>query len=428
MLNRKQLTLIQKFMLMILVLPTMIGVAGWSAVGSSLENLRGNLRGNASGSNSTPSFSGQSSAGFLPGTCQDQLPTIHWLGEGKKSYTLEAGFDTFIVKRLPFRFDLEAGTVNNAGERVYQATANERVWSCQGNCQLPAVHHEGYQIGDFGPGTRINLVVIDDDGLEQNNDQRKNWWAVNDPLTPYLVIDDQQMVEYLTLDLPSQGTWYYYANDSIGIAATCIEPSPPTATPTMTPTASATATVPPTATATASATPSATATATATDTATATPTATPTATETASATPTATLIPRVTTTPRVEPSMTITPTETLATPPPTALELLFFRANTSAAQVELQWESVLEMDLFGFQLWRSSNGERADAQLLTTQTIRSRGTATTGAAYRFTDTDVTIGVTYTYWLYRVNSDTTGADIDSTTAQPLHHYYLPLVGN
>lgn len=418
MVNSKQRTLIQKFMLMILVLPTMLGIAGWSALGSSLENLGGNLRGNGGGNNSAPSFSTQSSAAFLPGTCQDQLPNIRWLGEGKKSYTLDAGFDTFIVKRQPFRFDLEAGTVNDAGKRVYQATTNERVWSCQGNCQLPAIYHDSYQIGDFGPGTRINLVVIDDDGPQQNNDQRKNWWAVNDPLTPYLVIDDQQMVEYITLDLPSQGTWYYYANDSIGIAATCIEPSPPTATPTMTPTATETA--------------SATPTATPTDTATATPTATPTATETASATPTATatatLVPRVTATPRVEPSMTITPTETLATPPPTALELLYFRANTSTTQVELQWESVLEMDLFGFQIWRSSNGERADAQLLTTQTIRSRGTASTGAAYRFTDTNVTTGVTYTYWLYRVNSDTTGADIDSLTAQPLNHYYLPLIGN
>ncbi len=412
MINRKKLTIIQKFMLIILVLPTLIGIAGWSAVGSSIDNAITGQRAAA--------LHLQRSTAVLPGTCQAELPIIRWLGEGGTTYTLEAGFDTFIVKRLPFRFDLEAGTVNAAGETVYQAAPKERVWSCQGNCQLPAVYHDAYRIGDFGPGTRLNLVVIDDDGLEQNNDQRKNWWAVNEPLAPYLVIEDQQMVQYLSLDIPSQGTWYYYANDSIGVVATCSEPSLPTPTPTTT------ATETPTATATE--TPTATATETATETPTATPTVTPTATETATATPTATetVIPRVTPTPRVEPSMTITPTETLATPPPTALELLFFAAAAQSDQVALQWESVLELDLYGFQLWRSSNGQRVDATLLTQQTIRSRGTASTGATYSYIDNAVTTGVTYTYWLYKVNRDATGADVASATAQPAHHHYLPLI--
>jgi len=411
MLARKQLQVIQKWMMVLLVLPTLLSIVGWTAVG-----------------NTTPSRAlaaplAQSGNPAVPGSCQAELPTIRWLGEGRQTYTLEPGFDTFIVKRLPFRFDLEAGTVNQAGDRIYRATASERVWSCQGNCQLPAVYHDAFTIGDFGPGTRVNLVVIDDDGPEQNNDQRKNWWAVNDPLTPYLVVEDQQMVEYLTLDLPSQGTWYYYANDSIGIAATCIEPSPPTPTPTMTPTATATATLTPSATPTATSTQTPTATATPTT----TPTATPTATATLTPSTTPTNGPRVTTTPRVEPTMTITPTETVATPPPTALELLFFTAHAQAEQVELRWESALELDLYGFQLWRSSNGQRADAKLITAQTIRSRGTASNGAAYQFTDTAVTTGVTYTYWLYKVNSDATGADVDSATAQPLHHHYLPLIG-
>lgn len=417
MLASKQVKVIQKFMMVLLVLPTLLSIVGWSAVGNTAVRH----------AVAAPHAQGESTA--VAGSCQAALPTIHWLGEGKQTYTLEPGFDTFIVKRLPFRFELEAGTVNNAGERIYRATAAERVWSCQGNCQLPAVYHDAFAIGDFGPGTRINLVVIDDDGLEQNNDQRRNWWAVNEPLTPYLVVEDQQMVQYLTLDLPSQGMWYYYANDSIGIAATCIEPSPPTPTPTMTPTASptATSTSTPTATPVETMTATPTATSTNTPTPTATTTATPTATATVTPSTTPTTGPRVTTTPRVEPTMTITPTETLATPPPTALELLFFTATAQAQQVELTWESALELDLYGFQLWRSSNGQRADAQLITAEPIRSRGTASSGATYRFTDTNVTTGVTYTYWLYKINSDTTGADAGSATAQPLHHHYLPLIG-
>ncbi|MCB0063442.1 MAG: hypothetical protein KDE19_15075, partial [Caldilineaceae bacterium] len=147
-------------------------------------------------------------------TCDEPLPTIEWLGEGAGTYVLGDNFDTFIVKRKPpFRFVTEPGTVNGQGETVYQATGNERVWRCAGNCGLPAEYHDAFTLGNLDVGTTVNLVVIDDD-----IDDRHNWWAVNDPMTPYLTVDEQNLVEYLSFDIPVAGTWYYYAQDSIGIA------------------------------------------------------------------------------------------------------------------------------------------------------------------------------------------------------------------
>ncbi|MEZ4674023.1 MAG: hypothetical protein R2932_07230 [Caldilineaceae bacterium] len=109
--------------------------------------------------------------------CSTELPEIEWLGEGSGRYVLGDGFDTFIVKRRPFSFQLDAGRVNSQGETVYRAQDNERVWQCQGNCQLPALHAEPFTLGPFDVGTTFQLVVIDDDGPEQKNDQRKNWWS-----------------------------------------------------------------------------------------------------------------------------------------------------------------------------------------------------------------------------------------------------------
>lgn len=237
--------------------------------------------------------------------CADGLPTVKFLGVGPGAFTLEAGFEKFIVKRLdPFRFVLESGTMNNQGERTYIAQETERVWVCDGNCVLPAVYHDAYMIGTFQVGQTIKLVVIDDD-----IDQRKNYFAVADPLIPYQIIEEQAMVQNLTFDIPQPGMWYYYAEDSIGIAATCIEPTTPT--PTLTPT--------PTPTLTPTPTPSATATTVPTETPTTTPTATPVATATIAPTETPTATPTATPTPTITPTATlqVLPTTVVVTVTPT---------------------------------------------------------------------------------------------------------------
>jgi hypothetical protein len=347
------------------------------------------------------------------GQCGKPLPTIEWLGEGTNTYTLGSDFDTFIVKRLPFTLALDAGRTNAAGETIYQATRNERVWRCSGDCALPAVFHSAFELGYQEPGTRINMVVIDDD-----DDDRRNWWAVGNPLVPYLSVTDQQMVQYLTFDIPVAGDWYYYANDSIGIAATCLAPSPPTATPTATATASATPSPTDTMTPTATATP------------TATSTATPTATSTTvvveppeTVTPTAS--PTATATPPVAPTIGVTPTITPRTPP-TALNLRYFTAIPSSEWVTLTWETVFELQVQGFAIWRGTSSNRANAERLTPLLIASRGSASSGATYRYEDADAVVGQQYTYWLVAINSDGSTEDIDSTTAALQQSIYLPLL--
>jgi hypothetical protein len=341
--------------------------------------------------------------------CERTLPTIRWLGEGAGIYTLDAPFETFIVKRLPFQFVLDPGTSGSDGQRLYEATARERVWACAGECTLPALYQEAYTLGDFPAGWQINLVVIDDDGPEQNNDQRINWWAANDPATPHLTVDEQAMVEYLTLDVPFAATWYFYAKDSIGLAMACVPPA--TATPTPTSTSSPTATATPTSTSTATAT----ATPTSTSTATATATPTPTSTATATATPTLPVLPTLGTT---------TPTPTV--PPPTALHLVYYRAIAYNAAIELQWQTALEVDIAGFRLWRSTTGVRADAVEITTVLLAARGSAAAGADYRFVDPDVSMGIAYTYWLQSVQIDGRTADLRVLVAQPTAPLYLPFI--
>lgn len=364
--------------------------------------------------------------------CAETLPTIEWLGEGAQRYTLGTDFDTFIIKRLPFRFVLDSGDTNGAGQRVYEASEGERVWQCRGNCQLPAVYHDAYELGELTAGTRVNLVVIDDD-----IDNRRNWWAVNDPQTPYLTVQDQQMVEYLSIEIPQTGTWFYYANDSIGVAATCIEPMLPTVTPTTpaitnTPTPSATATVmPPTPAGTNTPTPPVTATAMPTPTPTMTPSATPrpsaTVPSSPTVTPTATTTPAATatTTPPVRPTVGATPSRTPRTPP-TALTLVSFEGYDRYGQIELQWETALELGVQRFEIWRSTTGSRTDAQLITRSTIPSRGTAASGATYTVSDADIAVNTTYTYWLVAVNADGTREDLDSTRGSLQHWLYLPQI--
>lgn len=334
-------------------------------------------------------------------SCDARLPTLKFLGNGPGTFTLEAGFETFIVKRVqPFRFILESGATNNQGQRTYTAVARERVWICDGNCVLPAIYHDFYTIGDFQPGQTINLVVIDDD-----DDARKNYFAVDDPLISYQVVEEQGMVQYVDFAVPQAGTWYYYAADSIGIAATCVEPTLPTPTPTITATASPTTSITPE-------TPVATATATATT----TPTPPiPTGTETATPTPTLIFLPTSVGTP--------TPTPVI---PPTALELLYLEAVRQPNGVELLWETALELDFIGFHLWRSNDGQRQNAMRITPNRIARRGGGGTGATYTFVDENVPAGYRYTYWLEKVRGDGTVEDMRATSIQLRTGVYLPLI--
>jgi hypothetical protein len=123
--------------------------------------------------------------------------------------------------------------------------------------------------------------------------------------------------------------------------------------------------------------------------------------------------------------MTMTPTITVKEPP-TAIQLLYLDASSQGNTIVLRWETALEIDFAGFQLWRSSNGYRADAEPLSATLIAGRGTASTGAAYTFVDAKVNRGVNYTYWLQQISTDGAGEDVRTTTGQLFYSLYLPLV--
>ncbi len=88
-------------------------------------------------------------------------------------------------------------------------------------------------------------------------------------------------------------------------------------------------------------------------------------------------------------------------PAPTAIELLSFRAEFGEQQVMVRWTTGMERDTWGFHLWRSSTGERAEARRMTDSLIPARGNTTTGAAYTWIDHTIEPGTTYTYWLEEV---------------------------
>jgi hypothetical protein len=121
----------------------------------------------------------------------------------------------------------------------------------------------------------------------------------------------------------------------------------------------------------------------------------------------------------------VTPTITPRTPP-TALNLRYFTAIPSSEWVTLTWETVFELQVQGFAIWRGTSSNRANAERLTPLLIASRGSASSGATYRYEDADAVVGQQYTYWLVAINSDGSTEDIDSTTAALQQSIYLPLL--
>lgn len=253
------------------------------------------------------------------------LPAVQFLGEGPGAYAAPAGYSQLIVKQFsPFRFELLSAQTYTSTRR---AAPPERVWACEGNCVLPAVYHDVVGFGYQPAGARFDVVVIDDD-----EDNRLNYWAVDDPAVPVAWLSAQGLTQSATYTTPIAGNWYLYAADSIGLVQPCVNPpdatpvgTPPDAPqpPTGSPTASATATLVDSSTLTPTSTPSPVETATEAatpppdetivdDPFTATPTNTPGAVLTLTPTPSAT------DSPAEQPTPTATPV--VVTPPPTATQ------------------------------------------------------------------------------------------------------------
>jgi hypothetical protein len=90
---------------------------------------------------------------------------------------------------------------------------------------------------------------------------------------------------------------------------------------------------------------------------------------------------------------------------PSAIALLSFSAKRlSDTSAEVLWRTALEQDVFGFNLYRSSTGQRSDAVRINPNLIPAQGMSGGGASYRFVDATIQPGPTYFYWLQEVELD------------------------
>ena len=100
---------------------------------------------------------------------------------------------------------------------------------------------------------------------------------------------------------------------------------------------------------------------------------------------------------------------------PTAVELLYFRVGgTVGPQVRLEWATAVEIDNFGFRLYRAPVADFARAEAVAFVPSEARGG---GATYVYTDT-VPYDGTWWYWL---------ADVDSQMQETVHGPVRAVVG-
>ena len=112
---------------------------------------------------------------------------------------------------------------------------------------------------------------------------------------------------------------------------------------------------------------------------------------------------------------------------PTAVELLSFQATPlSGHQVDLTWATAVEVDNFGFNLYRAAANDLAHASLIHFEPAVTQGSGT-GATYSYIDTTPGIGKWW-YWLADVDTrghETVHAPIN-VIAQFNTRLYLPVI--
>lgn len=115
----------------------------------------------------------------------------------------------------------------------------------------------------------------------------------------------------------------------------------------------------------------------------------------------------------------------------TAISLVNFTATTQPGGVVVRWQTSAEINTFGFRLYRSTDGTRANAVLVTPELIPAQGRGQGGATYTWTDSTTQAGQRYSYWLEEI--ETGGATNEYgpatvITASPTSgsFLYLPLL--
>jgi uncharacterized repeat protein (TIGR01451 family) len=113
---------------------------------------------------------------------------------------------------------------------------------------------------------------------------------------------------------------------------------------------------------------------------------------------------------------------------PTAVDLLYFRAHAEDAFIAVEWETAMEEDVWGFELYRGTTPNFADAEWIHFEL--SQGGRFGGHYYRYDDADIVSGQTYYYWLATADSgpsQTTWVIAGpAITAHLGHRAYMPAI--
>ena len=116
-----------------------------------------------------------------------------------------------------------------------------------------------------------------------------------------------------------------------------------------------------------------------------------------------------------------------------AVGLTYFEAlpGNASGQVIVRWSTETETDIVGFRVKRST--EPLVQSATTVATLPGLGSATSGAEYAITDSGLTAGRTYYYWLFELVSSgeenvlTQGARVVAPGGSPAaRRYYLPVL--
>jgi hypothetical protein len=116
---------------------------------------------------------------------------------------------------------------------------------------------------------------------------------------------------------------------------------------------------------------------------------------------------------------------------PSAITLASFSATSGGDKVTVHWVTTAEVNTWGFNLYRSTNGKRSSAVRVTPALILAKGRGQGGASYTWTDTDIEQDVTYTYWLVETEINGRTNEYGPATVHPQvsaasHQIFLPVV--
>ena len=110
---------------------------------------------------------------------------------------------------------------------------------------------------------------------------------------------------------------------------------------------------------------------------------------------------------------------------PTAVTLASFEATGYDGMVLIEWDTVLELDLLGYNVFRSTSldGER---EKVNAELIPITSGSILGASYEYEDTSVQLGDTYYYWLEVVGIYGPELMAGPVSTTIYEYIYLPVV--